>query len=145
MDGDIDDPDDIANELDTAIGTDQMQILAMSRGYWGNSVRVALIDQTTQAQALSGAQGTLSTTLYNIINNIDSPLEDDYSMLVIVQAQEQGSSTWETVETFNVSTQESSVDDEGQPNFIEKRINGNSEYIRIIIGESYKDSTVPSA
>ena len=145
MDGDIDDPDDIANELDTAIGTDQMQILAMSRGYWGNSVRVALIDQTTQAQALSGAQGTLSTTLYNIINNIDSPLEDGYSMLVIVQAQEQGSSTWETVETFNVSTQESSVDDEGQPNFIEKRINGNSEYIRIIIGESYKDSTVPSA
>lgn len=145
MNGDISDPDDFHNEADSFIGDDQLQFIAMSRGYWGNNTRVAIVDQTTQVQALSGNQGTLSDDLYNVINAVDSPLADEYSMLVIVQNKAQGSSTYETAEVFNVSTEENSVDDQGRTNFIEKKINdGGSDYIRVVIGESYKDMTVPT-
>ncbi|MFW5928024.1 MAG: hypothetical protein ACOCSL_02390 [Thermoplasmatota archaeon] len=48
------------------------------------------------------------------------------------------------MEIHNVSTDENSTDDQGRSNFVEKKINGESEYIRIAIAEDYKDNEVPS-
>jgi len=142
MDGEISDPDDFHNESVDFMNSDQIQIISSSRGMWGNHVRIALINKKTQANALSGAQGDLDDTVYNIINSIDSPLIDNYNFLIIVQSKEQGTSFWETMEVFNVSTDENSTDDQGRSNFVEKKINGESEYIRISIGEDYKDIEV---
>lgn len=144
MDGQISDPDDFHNEADDLMGTDKLQIIASSRGYWGNNIRFALINRQTQVRALSGDQGDLDDEIYNIINSIDSPLVDDYNFLLIVQSKEQGASNWETMEVHNVSTDEGSTDDQGRSNFVEKKVNGESDYIRIAVAEDYNDSEVPS-
>lgn len=65
----------------------------MSRGYWGNNIRVGLIDQSTQSQILSGASGSWDSEIQSAVEGIDSPLVDDQSLLLIVQAKEQGSKT----------------------------------------------------
>ena len=85
MNGDITDPDEFHDEADTLIGTDQLQIIAMSRGYWGNSIRVALINRSTQVQVLSAdsyADTSLDSTLFTAVYNVDSPISENDQFLL---------------------------------------------------------------
>lgn len=143
--GDINDPDDFANEGDTWIGTDQMWVIAKSRGYWGNSVRISLIDYTTQTEILSGGKTDWQDgEVYNVVNSIDSRLKNDQELMLIVQEKPQQSSSYETVEYFNVSLDEDAKDDQGITKYIETKINTESQYIRLVLNSTAKNNSVPS-
>lgn len=141
MVGDIDDPDEFPDEV--TMGTDQVKIIAASRGYWGNSIRITICDQDTYTQMSSGALTGYDT--YETIASVDSPISSTKDLLLIVENIPQGSTSWDVVETFNVSLDEDAVDDQGQVKYIESTINETSNYIRIAIGESYKNNDVPSS
>lgn len=170
--GDIDDPDEFHEETDL-IGTDQIKFIAASRGYWGNNNKIAIVDYMTQKLVLEGtldkdAEGNpivdennyytfrvgdntayidgtvkMHIDVYNAISSIDSPLESG-NCLIIVQTKEQNTDIWETMETHNVSLQEDAKDDMGQTQYIENVINNNSDYIRVALGDAYKNEDVPS-
>lgn len=143
MNGDIDDPDTFPDEILSSMGTDHIWLIAASRGYHGNKTRIALVDNTTQTEMLSGANSGYDT--YSAVIAVDDKLENSDDFLIIVQAQEQGSTTWETVETHNVSLDETATDDQGIAKFVESKINQNSEYIRISLLDSQKNlATVPT-
>ena len=142
MTGDITDPDEFHSEIDDSLGTDPLWVIASSRGYWGNSTKIALVDKTTQSQMLSGALSSYG--IYNTVISIDSRLENDSDFLLIVQNKPQGSTTYQTVEVHNISLDEVAVDDQGQSKFAEA-INDTSKYIRIAILDSQKNlATVPT-
>ena len=145
MTGDISDPDEINEEADTMLATagDEIWMIARSRGWWGNNLRVGLIDRETQT-AVSTGGGSLDAALEAEILNIDSPLQSDKDFLLIIQSLEQGSTSWQTVEIHNVSLDENAVDDQGRTKFVESVINNESMYMRIIISEDYKSEDVPS-
>lgn len=176
--GDITNPDDF-HEEDTLLGTDQVQFIAKSRGYWGNQVKIAVVDYTTQklvsngtlnrdnngdlilydSDGLSATDGTyykyasanntayittdvtISVVLNNVIADLDNPLESG-NALIIVQAKEQGGTTYDVVEVNNVSMYETAVDDQGQSQYIENYINNNSEYIRVMVADAYKNASL---
>lgn len=143
MAGDINDPDEFAEEIETSMGNDHIWMIAASRGYWGNSTRIALIDKSTQSQMLSGANSTFDT--YLAVIDVDSKLENTDDFLVIVQNKPQGSNTWTTIEVHNVSLNEDAVDDQGRTKFAETAINQNSNYVRISIRDDQKNlATVPT-
>jgi len=155
MTGDITDPDDFGEDgtVTTMMGTDPMWFIAKSRGNWGNSTRITLVDRTTQTQMLSAAVDDTITTsnvdVYNAVMGIDSKLTTrlldngavvDDNFLVIVQSKAQGSSAYSTVEVHNVSLWEDYVDDGGQNKFFES-INDNSDYIRVNMLDGYKNTS----
>lgn len=143
MTGDITDPDEFADEIESSMGTDHIWMIASSRGYWGNQTRIALVDKTTQTQMLSGALSSYG--VYNTVIDVDDKLENDDDFLIIVQNRPQGSTTWQTVETWNVSLDENAVDDQGGTKFAETAINQGSNYIRISIKDDQKNlTTVPT-
>ncbi len=145
IEGDISDPDEFHEEADTMLANegDDLWMIAQSRGWWGNNVRVGLIDRETQT-AVSTGGGSLDDVLEAEVNSIDSPLDSDQDFLLIVQTKEQGSKTWQTTEIHNVSLDQDAVDDQGRPKFVESVVNNQSDYLRIIVSEEYKNEDVPS-
>ena len=143
--GDISEPDEFHLEADTMLADagDDLWMIAMSRGNWGNNIRTAIIDKTTQSQILSGGTGSWDDIIEQTVSSIDSPLQTDQDFLLIVQSKEQGSKIWETVEVHNVSLDEESTDDQGRSNFVETVVNEGSDYVRIIVSEDYKNGDVP--
>jgi len=144
--GSVTNPDEIADAESEPIPNmisdagDDFWILSYSRGYHGNRTRVSIMDKDTQTNAPSG------TTIEFFANAIDSPIEDDDDLLVIVESKEQGSRQFQVVEIHNVSLDEEKLDDQGRPKFIESSINQNSQYIRIAVNENQKNlETVPSS
>jgi len=143
--GDIYDPDEFHLEADSLIGTDQIWIIAKDRGYWGDNVRIALVDYSTQTQILSGGLAAWDDgNVKNIVSTTDSRLTDNTELLVLVQEKAQGSTSWATVEVWNVSLDFDALDDQGQTKYIEELINQSSSYIRICLLESVKNGDVPS-
>lgn len=143
--GDLTDPDDFHTEMASSIGTDQIWVIAKSRGYWGNNLRIAFVDKTTQTQILSGGKADWeSGNVYNVVGSIDSPLKNDTDFLVLVQEKPQRSDTWTLKEFWNVSLDEDATDDQGQTKFVETIINQYSSWIRIMIKESAKNGDVPN-
>jgi hypothetical protein len=104
-------------------------LIASSRGAWGNNVRVAVIDKTTQAEILSGGHSGWST--YTDLASVDSPLLDNKSFLIVVSVKGQGETTYQVKEYWNVSTDENILDDQGRKLFAPYVINAQSNYIRI--------------
>lgn len=143
-DFDSEDPDDFADEVSVS-DPDILYFIASSRGSWGNNIRIAVADYNTYNMIASGGNSDWDT--YSGLSAIDSSLPDDNSFLIVVQYCEQGKSTsdetnWDTVEYWNVSTDETAIDDEGASRFAETAINQGSNYIRIAMEESQKNSSI---
>lgn len=148
--GDVDDFDTVS-----AVGY-FMKIVPISRGEWGNNIRVAVCGKDTyktysdwvDSDGPDADTNSIWTTSA-AIGSIDSPLEDDHSFLLVVQAVDQGLSAtipsapsagtmnWITKEYFNVSLDPDAYDDTGRKRFVSTLINETSQYIRV----SFNDDT----
>jgi len=133
------DPDEFASEV-TVSGPSPMWFIAASRGAWGNNIRLAICDYSSFSQMATGGNSGWDT--YATFIAIDEQLEDDTDFLVVVQEKGQRSSTWSTVEVFNVSTNENKIDDQGYSRFAETVINEQSDYIRIVLNASFKNEDI---
>ena len=72
--------------------------------------------------------------------DLATPVTDDKHFIILVQAQNQGSTTWELKEQWLVSAKESDIDDSGDTMFVESVINNQSNYIRIAINTNHKST-----
>jgi hypothetical protein len=133
------DPDEFDNDF-TAEGTDPFWLIQASRGVWGDKTRVAVVDSSTYAAMITGGYSTWDT--YNAITSVDTKPETNEEFLIVVQAQEQNESTWATVESWNVSTNQSKVDDQGVSIYAPNKINQESSYVRISMNQLAKDSSL---
>jgi len=143
-DFDSEDPDEFAEEV-TVTAPDILWFIADSRGVWGNNIRLGVVDYSTYNVIASGGNSSWDT--YAGIAAVDSKLPDDHSFLIVVQYCEQGKSTsdennWNTVEYWNCSTDEISLDDEGGSRFAENLVNEQSRYIRIAISTAQKNTAI---
>lgn len=73
------------------------------------------------------------------------PTAPSMDFLVMVQVKDQGKNTYTTKETWNVSTDPRTVDDQGLPKYIEKVINEQSQYVKVAVSAAFDSLTVPSA
>lgn len=141
------DVDDYATVLVTG---SIMKVIAKSRGEWGNGIRLAVVGKDTQfainAFVDNGGIDSRTDEIWSTsaaIGGIDSPLEDDQSLLIVVQTCEQGmpleipsapsagTCNWYTREYFNVSLNPDAADDTGRKRYVETMINETSNYIRV--------------
>ena len=142
--GTTDDPDQFAEE-NTVTGNDPFWVIAAYRGASGNKIRLAVIDQTTYTEIASG--GHSNWTTYSALHGVDSPLLTDKDFLIVVQECQQNQDStiqnnWSTVETWNVSTNESELNDQGSVIFAETTINSSSAYIRIALNPTQKNAPI---
>jgi len=114
--------------------TGDLDVMAISRGAWGNNIRIATLDYTTQSSYLEG--GTISSNASAAFTTVDSRLEDTKNFLIVVEAKSQNSGVWEVVETFNVSTDPLATDDQGGSKFVENVVNQQSQYIVVSLKSS---------
>lgn len=140
------DPDKFAEEV-TVAPPYPFYLIANSRGVWGDEVRVVVVDFTTYNQILSGGLQVSpwtdeNTGTWEAVQATDSPLTDQKDFLIIVEARDQGETSWTKKEEWNVSTVESRVDDEGVTTFAENIINETSRYIRIAFREAQKNQDI---
>ena len=123
------DPDDFGDDVSVPTG-DLVWTIAMSRGDWGDDIRIAFLDQADQIDMLTGASDPVAGKPSESFSAIDSQLAKANDFLVMVQAKDQRKNTWVTKETFNVSTDPNALDDTGTTRFVEQVVNGTSQYIR---------------
>ena len=134
------DPDDF--DKDTIVNDDNpLWVIASSRGKWGNNLRISIMDKTTQTEISSGGNNTWAT--YPLFSSLDQPISDDYSFVLVVEEQEQGDTegTWTVKETFNVSTQEQAIDDQGETRYVENIVNQKSKLIRLTLKDDKINTT----
>jgi phage tail sheath protein FI len=137
-------PDEFGDEVAVA-DPYPFELIAASRGAWGNNIRVTVVDYSTYNEIASGGHSdwnTEDTGTYSAIAAVDSPLTDEKDFLIVVQNKPQGSDTYSTVEVWNVSTDEYRVDDSGNRKFAETVINESSNYIRISMNETQKNAEI---
>lgn len=132
-----------------------------SRGQWGNNIRLLIYNQdlfnsiryydvtnavmdlpsnvtlTAEASAAAVTMYSSYTSAFNKILDLNTPLTSDYQLGVIVQAKDQGSSSWVDKEVFVVSTDTGEVNDEGESMFVETVINEQSNYIYTSLNTNY--------
>ena len=133
------DPDEFHNDF-PATSTDPFWLITASRGAWGNKIRLAVADFNTYAAMVTGGYSTWDT--YTAISSIDTKPESTKEFLIVVQAQEQNENTWSTVESWNVSTNQAKLDDQGVSIFANNKINSESKYIRISMNPLQNDDTI---
>ena len=137
------DPDEFANEdVGLVEGTDIFKAIAISRGAWGNNIKMAVIDKATYDNIRDSASPESTWSIYSAIREIDSPLETSYDFLVVLYVLDQTGKAYAIKEYFNVSTDEESVDDEGKKRFVETVINNDSKYIRISLNSSCRNQPI---
>lgn len=83
-----------------------------------------------------GESGYDDSLGYPIINNLDTPPQDEYQFVLIVQNKDQGGSTFETEETFIVSSDKNALDDSGSSIFFDEVIK-QSNYVVGAINPSF--------
>ena len=151
---DLNDDPDTFGESVTPTGSTIFELIAASRGAWGNNVKVAVVDKSTYdtisanstpPTGWSGDWTDATEGTYSAIQDIDSPLEDSKDFLILVYSQEQSETSYTIKETWNVSTQQNRVDDEGVTKFAENLINEQSKYIRIALNNSQKNQPIQVA
>jgi len=155
------DPDEFADDVVVDDSFD-MWLIAMSRGAWGNNIRVSMVNKstydrlnTTPASGVyaeawypySNAQGTVKPSwtgqvdqaCYFSVMATDSPLETDKDFLVIVEVMEQGEDSWSIAEVWNVSTNPLALDGQGRTRYAPTLINQGSNYIRVNLNDLIVD------
>lgn len=149
------DPDDFDMEIDPE---GPMDLIAKSRGTWGNNIRVGFINSEDYDAIVRKNQISSKfidkivggVPVYKPVVNkllaIDSPLTagDNKSFLVFVETLPEGKkaendNNWDLTEYFNVSTDEKAIDDQGQTKYAVNIINQTSNYIRVSMNERQKN------
>lgn len=123
------DPDDFGDDFSVASG-DLIWTIGMSRGDWGDDIRIAFLDQADQQDLLTGTTDPVAGMPSEVFSGLDNVLGKPNDFLVLVQAIDQRKNTWVTKETWNVSTDPNALDDTGSTRFVEKVVNQFSQYIR---------------
>jgi len=145
----------------TVSGDTFIKVVANSRGAWGNNIRIAVVGKnayrTLSADAddrrtatINARPLTYSWSTSAAVGGLDSPIENDYSFILLVQTVEQGLSTiepsggpsagtsnWVTQEYFNVSLDPDAFDDTGRKKYAEVMVNETSNCIRIALNSTY--------
>jgi hypothetical protein len=154
-------PDEFADDI---VVDDQydMWLIAMSRGAWGNNIRVSMVNKSTydrlnQTPAsgvyaeewypYSDNQGTVKTEWVGLVDQAcyfsvmatDSPLETDKDFIVIVEVMEQGEDSWSIAEQWNVSTNPLALDGAGRTRYAPTLINQGSKFIRVNLNDLIVD------
>lgn len=83
-----------------------------------------------------GEPGHDSEIAWSAIRNLDVNILTDKQFVVVVQAKDQGGSTYEDKEIFICSTSETDLDDEGNSMFVETVINEQSKFLRVVMNSS---------
>lgn len=134
LDEDVIEPNNYHDEI-TVADPYILNIIARSRGLWGNNIRVALVDKTSYDEIKQRSHTDWG--IYSAIQSIDSPLSDTKNFLIVVQRIEQGKevteSNWVTVEVHNVSTDRNAINDSGSNIFVETKVNNESNFIRVAL------------
>jgi len=134
-------PDDI-NWSDYQSDNYPFVLLADSRGAHGNNIRVAVLDYYTSNRiAASGGTAFSSWETSAAFVDLDSPVSDAKSFVIIVQVMGQGSSSYENVEIWNLSTDPLADDDMGINRFAES-INSKSRFIRLALNPLWKNQEI---
>lgn len=124
----------------------EFSFIANSRGNWGNYVQVAVLGRQTYndiRRGIDAATVGVSATLYDDVSlQVDTAFDDDKQFLVVVRAAEQEDVNknvipYSIVETFLVSSDPNSRDDEGATMYAPNVINDQSSYIRVAVAGSF--------
>lgn len=136
--------------------SDNMVIIANSRGDWGNYTKICMCgkdvyDKVTTGTLAASAIG-ISTEMYDDIASVDKPFDPGAGeglrdFLVIVKSADQGDINASLIpysirEVWLVSTDEGKIDDTGKNLFAEGVINNESQYIRIVLRETIKNTNI---
>ncbi len=151
---DLNDDPDTFGETSNVAGTSIFELIAASRGVWGDNVKVAVVDKSTydlvsaNSTPPSGWHDDWSDTdegTYSAIQDTDSPLDDAKDFLIVIFSQEQNETSFTRKEEWNVSTQQGRVDDEGVSKYAETVINEASRYIRIALNSTQRNQDIQVA
>lgn len=121
-------------------------VIALSRGAWGNRIRVAFINKTIYDKVVRKSdQATIASCKYaQALRSLDLPIQNDDEFIVIVQYLRDISlnpdkpASWDLVEAFIMSTGEKALDPDGHLMFAESVIN-RSQFIRLTLNEFQKN------
>lgn len=138
------DPDQFADEADFSTHDVDIQFIANSRGEWGNNIKISLVDYSTYTEITSAGSSSTHSGIdsFNDISSIDEPLEDSNDFLIIVSVKGQRETSYAIREVWNVSTNTTRRDDQGQIKFCETIINEQSNYIRMALKSTLQDSDI---
>ena len=125
------DPDEFGDEISVAAGN-LVYTIGMSRGLYGDDIRIAFLDKADQTTLLQGGTPVAMMPSESFAE-IDSQLDKVNDFLVLVQAKDQRKNSWVTKESFNVSTDTNALDDTGTTRFVEQVVNQTSQYIRMAV------------
>lgn len=148
---DVEDDPDTFGEHSNVAAPYIFELIAASRGAWGDNIKVAVCDFATYNTIAANATppsawnpdwDDATEGTYNAFRETDSALEDNKDFLILVYSQEQGETSYTQKEIWNVSTVEKRVDDEGTTKFAENLINRTSKYIRIAFSASQKNAAI---
>lgn len=135
---------------------DNMVVIANTRGDWGNYTKVCMCgkdvyDKVTAGSLAASAIG-ISSEMYDDIASVDKPFdpgtgEGHKDFLIIVKSADQDDTKASVIpyhirEVWLVSTDEGKIDDEGKNLFAENVINNESQYIRIVLRSTLKNTVV---
>lgn len=134
------DPDAFHDEVNPSGPID---IIASSRGAWGNNIRIAFVNLDVFNRVIVNEKDIDLFDFSQELAAVDTAIDDSKEFIVLVQALPKGKddldSNWENVEYWNVSTEVSATDGQGKSKFVETLINEQSSYIRVSLDEFQKD------
>lgn len=135
----VNDPADFGDI--TVTDNADLWIIATSTGLWGNKTRLATLTYADQQHVnqVVASGGDTGWDTFDEFAETDSQLTNAKEFLLIVQVQDQGTTTWVTKETWNVSTDPDSIDDGGASKFVETVVNNGSNYTYLAINASSID------
>lgn len=89
-------------------------------------------------KAAQNSTDLATRNVYVSIKNSGITLVDKTEFAILVQLKGQGKDSYEVVESWHVSIDETAIDDQGRPLFCESVINSQSGYIRMALNPRFK-------
>lgn len=148
------DPDEFGNEstifdAGRPDNGSEMAWIAISRGEWGNYIKIACIGRNTYNAVRTGSQSAsaigISSDLYDDIDeNVDASFDNNKQFLVIIKRAKQENLNknpipYDVVEVHLASSDPLAIDDTGANIFVENLINSNSAYVRVATTAAFKN------
>lgn len=138
-----DDIDDFAYEINP---DGPFDIIATSRGSWGNDIRVAIVSSTAYDKIVrqNDAEALKEYKFSNALKTTDLPINKETDFIILVQYLRDQSlnpakdTSWDLVEAYKVGTVETGIDENGEDNFVDNVLL-RSQYIRFALNDIYKN------
>lgn len=137
---------DIDNFPEEVFPQGPFDIIALSRGSWGNDVRVATVNKEVYDKIMRQQdEDAIKTHAYSqALRTLDLPVNNNHDFILMIQELKDPSlnraldSSWALVEAYKVSTDQIPNDENGDDKFAESVLL-KSNYIRFAFNENYKD------